>query len=216
MNDSISMIKKHKIVSIIRTDKDYEILPVVESLYKGGIRIVEVTLNTPNALESIKEIRKQFPDMLVGAGTVLNTSDVEAAIASGANFLLAPTLDKDSILLANEEDVLIVPGVFTPTEAWQAYNYGAKIIKLFPVATLGSSYISDIHGPLPQLEIMAVGGINLDNAKEFLEKGSCSLGIGGSLVNNKDIAKKDFLSIEEKAKDFVEIAKQFKQDQKSN
>lgn len=210
MEHNISMIKKYKIISIIRLHDEYDILPIVESLYKGGIRIVEVTLNTPNALSSIKNIREKHPDMIVGAGTILDETDVKNAVNSGASFLLSPILDKKSIEMANKHNILIVPGIFTPTEALRAYEYGARMIKLFPARSLGASYISDLKGPLSQLDIMAVGGIDLNNAGEFLEKGSCSLGIGSSIVSNSDVENGDFLEIEKKAREFVKLREKVK------
>lgn len=206
MENTISMIKKHKIISIVRLDGDHDMLELVESLYKGGIRIVEVTLNTENALRSIREIKEQYPQMLVGAGTVLDEIDVKNALNSGASFLLSPILDKKSIEMANKHNVLMVPGVFTPTEALRAYEYGARMLKLFPARSVGPSYVSDLKGPLSELDIMAVGGVHIDNAKEFLEKGSCSLGIGSSIVSNKDVAEGNFLEIEKKAREFVKLA----------
>lgn len=207
MEKVISEIKKHKIISIIRINDSSQIESIASSLYKAGIRIVEVTLNTPNAFDAIKKIRKTYPDMIVGAGTVLDEIGAKLAIDSGASFLLSPILDKKSIELANRYNVLMVPGILTPTEAVKAYSYGARMIKLFPARNLKASYISDLKGPLPQLDIMAVGGISLENAEEFLVKGTCSLGIGGSIVNNDDIEKGNFLEIENKARKFVEIAK---------
>ncbi|WP_130805829.1 bifunctional 4-hydroxy-2-oxoglutarate aldolase/2-dehydro-3-deoxy-phosphogluconate aldolase [Senegalia massiliensis] len=207
MEKIINKIKKHKIISIIRINESSQIESIVESLYKGGIRIVEVTLNTPNAFEAIKKIRKIYPDMIVGAGTVLDEMSAKLAIDSGASFLLSPILDKKTIELSNRYNILMVPGVLTPTEALTAYNYGARMIKVFPARSLRPSYISDLKGPLPQLDIMAVGGVSLENSEEFLSKGCCSLGIGGSIVNNYDIEKGNFSEIENKAKKFVEIAK---------
>ncbi len=206
MENTISMIKKHKIISIVRLDGDHNMLELVESLYKGGIRIVEVTLNTENALRSIREIKEKYPQMLVGAGTVLDEIDVKNALNSGASFLLSPILDKKSIEMANKHNVLMVPGVFTPTEALRAYEYGARMLKLFPARSVGPSYVSDLKGPLSELDIMAVGGVHIDKAREFLEKGSCSLGIGSSIVSNKDVAEGNFLEIEKKAREFVKLA----------
>ncbi len=200
MENTISMIKEHKIISIVRLDGDHDMLELVESLYQGGIRIVEVTLNTENALKSIREIKEKYPQMLVGAGTVLDEIDVKNALNSGASFLLSPILDKKSIEMANKHNVLMVPGVFTPTEALRAYEYGARMLKLFPARSVGPSYVSDLKGPLSELDIMAVGGVHMDNAREFLEKGSCSLGIGSSIVSNKDVAEGNFLEIEKKAR----------------
>ncbi|MUV37060.1 2-dehydro-3-deoxy-phosphogluconate aldolase [Lentibacillus sp. JNUCC-1] len=209
MDSVINQIKKEKIVSIIRGNSADELEATVESLYKGGIRIVEITMNTPGAIEGIENISKSFPDLIVGAGTVLDPETARNAILAGADFLLAPTLNIDTLKLATRYNVLCVPGVLTPTEALTAHEHGARMIKVFPVRALGPSYISDIKAPLNQLEIMAVGGVSLSNAREFLKAGCCSLGIGSSLVDNQSVYDKDFINIEEKAKRFVELAGEF-------
>lgn len=211
----IEKIKRHKIVAIIRTDSINELEQTVESLYKGGIRIVEVTLNTPGALEGIRLLQNKFPELIVGAGTVLDPESARQSILSGASFLLAPTLKESSISMANRYNTFIVPGVLTPTEALTAYEYGARMVKIFPASSVGSRYISDLNGPLSQIDIMAVGGISLENAKEFLEAGSCALGIGSALVNNKLVKQGDFSEIEKRARDFVEIANRFESSKNS-
>lgn len=210
MNTVIDEIKNNQIVAIIRADSTETLEHTVESLYKGGVRIVEVTMNTPGALKGIERIRNLYPELVIGAGTVLDPESARLAILSGASFLLAPTLKESTISVANRYNTPIIPGVLTPTEALTAYEYGAKMVKIFPVRSLGPSYISDLKEPLSQLDIMAVGGISLSNAQGFLNAGTCSLGVGSSLVDNKLIAKGDYAEIETRAKAFVEIVNRFK------
>lgn len=210
MNAVINEIKNNQIVAIIRADSTEALEYTVESLYKGGVRIVEVTMNTPGALKGIERLKNLYPELVIGAGTVLDPESARLAILSGASFLLAPTLKESTISVANRYNTPIIPGVLTPTEALTAYEYGAKMVKVFPVRSLGPSYISDLKGPLSQLDIMAVGGISLSNAEDFLNAGTCSLGVGSSLVDNKLIAKGDYVEIEKRAKAFVEIVNRFK------
>lgn len=210
MDNVIYTIKKEKIVSIIRADSTTNLEATVDSLYKGGIRIVEVTKNTPGAMKGIEKIQNLYPDLLVGAGTVLDPETARQAILSGADFLLAPTLNTDTLAMANRYNVLLVPGILTPTEALTAYEHGARMIKVFPIRNLGASYISDIKGPLNQLNVMAVGGVSLTNAEDLLKAGSCSLGVGSSLVDQKLVAKKEFSEIENRAKRFVKTTEQYK------
>lgn len=204
----LDSIKKHKIVAIIRTDSLADLELTVESLYRGGIRIVEVTLNTPGALEGIESLTKKFPDLVVGAGTVLDPESARQSILSGATFLLAPTLKESTLHMANRYGTFIVPGVLTPTEALTAYEAGARMVKIFPARSVGPNYIKDLKGPLPHIEVMAVGGISSDNAEAFFKAGCSALGIGSALVDNKLVKQGNFQEIEKRAKEFVTIADQ--------
>ena len=206
MHPIVVEIQKEKIVSIIRTESIQDLEEVVTALYEGGIRVVEITLNTPGALKGIEMIRLKFPEMVVGAGTVLDGETARIAILAGASFLLAPMLNEGSILMANRYQVPIIPGVMTPTEIMKAYELGAQIVKVFPMNTLGIQYLKDLRGPLPQVHVMPVGGVNLDNIKEYLDAGSFAVGIGSSLVSNQLIIERNFKEIHSRAKRFVERA----------
>lgn len=205
MNDSIERINKEKLVAIIRVENNDAIERVVTSLYNGGIRVIEVTMNTPGALEAIKRINTMYKDLAVGAGTVLDAETARQAIMAGASFLLAPTLSEETIKMGNRYGVPVIPGVMTPTEALTAYELGAQTVKIFPVRSLGPDYVKDLRGPLPFLNVMAVGGISLDNVETFLSKGWNSIGIGGSLVNQQLIDEGNFEELKNRARKFVEI-----------
>lgn len=202
----IDRISEEKIVSIIRAESTENLLSTVNSLYKGGIRMVEVTMNTPGALKGIEELKALYPDLIIGAGTVLDSETAVLSIMAGASFLLAPTLNRKTIEAANRYDVPLIPGVFTPTEALTAYEYGAKMVKIFPIRKLGPAFLTDLKGPLPFIQTMAVGGISLENAKDYLEAGATSLGVGSSLVDDEVVKKGNFEEIERRAFHFVEIA----------
>jgi len=204
--DILNAIKKYKITAIVRGTEAEKATEVARSLYAGGIRLIEVTFNTEGAAEMIAAIKKEMGDkMHIGAGTVLDSETAKQAIYAGAEFILSPSTDRGMIELCNTYGKVAIPGIATPTEAVKAMKMGAEIIKFFPAAASGSNYMKSIKGPLDHVEIIAVGGINLDNAREFLDKGAVGLGIGSSLVNNDYIENNDFDKIENKARDFTDI-----------
>lgn len=207
MSDILEEIKREKIVAIIRASSSENIMRTVESLYQGGIRLVEVTMNTPGALDAIGKLKTLKGDLHIGAGTVLDAESAVAAIRSGAKFLLAPTLDERAIRAANRYGVPLIPGVLTPTEALRAYEFGAKMVKIFPIRSFGPDYLKDIKGPLPFIQTMVVGGVSIDNISKYLKAGACSAGIGSSLVDNQLIETGNYDEIERRAKQFVQAAK---------
>ncbi|WP_082233213.1 bifunctional 4-hydroxy-2-oxoglutarate aldolase/2-dehydro-3-deoxy-phosphogluconate aldolase [Halobacillus massiliensis] len=201
----IDVINNEKAVAIIRLDNNDKVEKLADSLYEGGIRVLEVTLNTPGAFQSIQSIKEKYSDLLVGAGTVLDGESARSAISAGADFLLAPTLSKETIETGNRYGVPVIPGVFTPTEALQAYEYGAQMVKVFPVRSVGETFAKDLNGPLPFIKVMAVGGVSLENFEAYLEKGWHSAGIGSSLVNPALINNENYAEITERAEKFIEI-----------
>ncbi|MEH7239328.1 bifunctional 4-hydroxy-2-oxoglutarate aldolase/2-dehydro-3-deoxy-phosphogluconate aldolase [Bacillus sp. JJ1562] len=202
---TLEKIKMLKLVAIIRNKSAKGLENTVKSLYEGGIRAIEITTNTPGAFKGIEWIKENYPDVLVGAGTVLDSETARLAVLSGAEFILSPTLKKETIETANRYDITIIPGVYTPTEILTAYEYGAKMVKIFPIRQLGPKYIRDLMGPLPFLQVMAVGGISIENAGDFMNAGAVSLGIGGSLVDEKLVQLGDFKEIERRAASFVQL-----------
>jgi 2-dehydro-3-deoxyphosphogluconate aldolase / (4S)-4-hydroxy-2-oxoglutarate aldolase len=208
LQDILQKIREEKIISIIRCKNANDLEGVIASLYDGGIRLVEITMNTPNALQGIEMIQQKYPDMLVGAGTVLDEETARLAILSGARFLLAPTLDEESIRMANRYSIPMIPGVLTPTEILKACEAGAQVVKVFPIRSFGPQYIKDIKGPLPHANIIPVGGVNIENAKEYLDSGSFAVGIGTPLVNDQLIEQKNYGEIYNRAKRLIEAVKQ--------
>lgn len=201
----IQLILKERLIAIIRVNDNTLMEQIVTSLSNGGIRVIEITLNTPKAFESIRKVNRLFPHLLIGAGTVLTEEMAKEAIQAGAKFILAPTLSKSTIQAGLKENIPVIPGVMTPTEAYTAHKYGAEIIKFFPTGSLGSSFAKDIAGPLPFIKLMGVGGITLSNTEVYLTSGWHSLGIGSQLVNNELVKKRDFEEIEKRARKFIEI-----------
>lgn len=204
---SLEQILQHKIVAILRGFSASDVMNIATALYDGGIRLIEVTMNSDNALNLIKKISIEFENrMLVGAGTVLTVEDARSAIDAGAKFLISPTLDIDVIKTAKDNAIVSIPGAYTPTEIFTAHQNGADIIKIFPAQT--PDYLKQVLAPLNHVLLMPTGGIDVNNINAYKKAGACSFGIGSSLVSNKE--KMDelyFQNITIKAKHFVEAIK---------
>jgi 2-dehydro-3-deoxyphosphogluconate aldolase/(4S)-4-hydroxy-2-oxoglutarate aldolase len=179
---SLEHILRYKIVAILRGCTPERVPDIVAALVESGVRLLEITLNSPGALDLIRWASETVGDrLLVGAGTVLTPAEAEMAIDAGARFILSPSLDIETIGVTKELGAVSIPGAFTPTEILTAWRSGADIVKVFP-ASVGASYIRDIRGPLPQIRLMPTGGVNLLNIREFRAAGAVAYGIGSALV----------------------------------
>ena len=207
---TLSQILQHKIVAILRGANPNDVLKIAEALHKGGIKLLEITFNSPNALELLKKLSSQMKnEMLIGMGTVLNAATAKQAMAAGAKFILSPTFNPETIQATKEAGAVSIPGAFTATEILMAYENGADIVKVFP-ASAGADYIKDIRGPLPHIPLMPTGGVTINNVSNFFKAGAVAVGIGSDLVNTKQEVNHEYLRLlSGKAKAFVEIAKNF-------
>lgn len=183
---TLQQIVQYRVVAILRGIDAAHILPIAEALHAGGIRLLEITLNSRDALNAIKEVAGQWGDRLVvGAGTVLSPEEAEAAVAAGAQFILSPSLDIPTIQKTKELGALSIPGAFTATEIVTAWRSGADLVKVFP-ASVGPAYFRDLRGPLPHIPLMPTGGVNLENIRQFQKAGAAAFGIGSALVRATD------------------------------
>ncbi len=198
-------IGKTKVISIIRGIESRDCLEVISALYAGGIRCLEITMNTPGALAMITEARES-KDILVGAGTVLSVDDATRAIDAGAQFVLAPCLDVEVIRCCLDRDVLPIPGIFTPTEMLLAHNSGAELLKVFPAGSVGPQYIKDLLGPFAGMRLLPVGGVSLENTAAFISAGSYAVGVGSFLANPSLAKQKDFATIRQRSEQFIALA----------
>src|SRR5699024_6223324 len=161
-----------------------------------------------NALFLIEKAKREFrEEVIVGAGTVLNESSAQEAIQAGAEFIFAPTLNQKVIQVANHYEKIVIPGVMTPTEIYQAYEWGADAVKIFPASVLGSQFINDIKGPLGHIPIVPTGGIGLDNISDFMKEGVIAVGVGGTLMNKQYIQDNDWKALTDLANQFTEKVK---------
>lgn len=209
MTDVLQQLKSSKVIAIIRGIEPAQAQPLFEALEGGGIKLAEVTLNTPNALQIIQMMRKKYEGrMVIGAGTVLNAAYADEAIRAGAQFLISPNVDQGMIERALANEVLPIPGALTPTEIVQAMNFGASTVKLFPCSSLGPSYLKELKGPLSDVNLLAVGGITKDNAATYLKAGAFSIGIGGSLIALSEIQNGNYQAITTYAKQLMAAVNQ--------
>jgi 2-dehydro-3-deoxyphosphogluconate aldolase/(4S)-4-hydroxy-2-oxoglutarate aldolase len=193
------------IVAIMRRTDAALAVETAEALLAGGVSVVELTLNTPGAEEMLRTLSERVGDrMLVGAGTVLTALDARRALGAGARFIVSPHTDADVIAAARRAGVPAIPGAFTPTEIVRAWQLGASIVKLFPVGSVGPRYLKDVLAPLTDIPLLPTGGVTLDNAAEFIRAGARGLGLGSDLVPPRAVAERDFGSITERARRFVE------------
>ena len=203
--DILRTIMDHKIVAVVRNANDGDIVDIANALLEGGVKILEVTAESPNFLSSIKQVRNKLGDkIIVGAGTVLDSETARTAIMAGAQFIFSPTVNNETIQITKRYGVISIPGAMTPTEILNAHEQGADIIKVFPANVLGPRYLKDVHGPLPYINLMPTGGINLSNIQEYFQNGAVAVGIGSTLVNTKkEVNENSLREITEKSKQFV-------------
>ncbi len=194
------------IVAVVRFSSPDPLVRVVEALAAGGVTVAEVTFTVPDALEVIRAAKRQLGDrVLLGAGTVLDPETARAALLAGAEFIVAPTVNREVIALCRRYDKLVMPGAFTPTEVLAAWEAGADIVKVFPAEVLGPPFFKALAGPLPQVKLMPTGGVDLTTATEYLRAGAVCLGVGGQLVDPKAVAAGDFARITELAREYAGI-----------
>lgn len=203
----LSQILETKIVAIIRGANPKDVLQIAKALHKGGIKALEITINSPKALAVIEELTDLLDgEVLVGAGTVLDAETARAAISAGAKFIISPVTDIETIKMTKRYGIVSIPGAFTPTEILTAYAGGGDIIKVFP-ASSAIQFIKDIRGPLGHIPLMPTGGVNLENIKEYQKAGAVAFGIGSALVDTKTEVTEDYLKLlADKAGKYIEAA----------
>lgn len=197
-------LKESGLVAVIRRPKQSQIHSIAEALVEGGVGALEITLDTPGALQMIKDLKDTYKDrVLVGAGTVLDATTAKGAIDAGSDFVFCPIFDLETVQITNRYGRISIPGVMTPTEIVQAYSAGADILKIFPGAALGESYIKDLQGPLGHIPMMPTGGVSLDNVETFIKNGAIAVGAGGTLVDGKAVAEERYEVLTEITKQFI-------------
>jgi len=205
---TLQRILKSGIVAVVRSESSAALVKVVQALAEGGVTAAEVTFTVPDAVEVIRQIRREVGDAVVlGAGTVLDSETARAAILAGAEYIVAPTLNLDVIRLCRRYDKVVMPGAFTPTEVLAAWEAGADVVKIFPADVGGPAYLKALRGPLPQIRLMPTGGVDLSTAESFLKAGACCLGVGSALVDPNAIASGDFARIRDLAAQYAAIVR---------
>lgn len=201
----LKRIENTGIIAVVRADNIKEAKRIAYACMAGNIDSIEITFTVPGANEVIKTLVEEFRDnLLVGAGTVLDSETARIAILAGAKYIVSPSFDLGTAKLCNKYQIPYIPGCMTITEIVTAMEAGADIIKIFPGSTFGPSIISAIKGPIPQVNLMPTGGVNLDNVGQWIKNGCIAVGVGGSLTKG---SKEE---ITETGKQFVERIKEAK------
>ena len=198
------------IVPVVRASSAREARIAADAVCEGGIPIVEITMTVPGAVEVIRELAKDSSSsVLVGAGTVLNAEAARRCLEAGAQFLVSPGLNLQTVELAKREGKLMIAGALTPTEIMMAWEAGSDFVKVFPCGSMGGAkYIKALRGPLPQVPLVPTGGVNLNTAAEFIEAGAVALGVGGELIQAEVLKSNNPEIIVENARKFLTIVKQ--------
>jgi 2-dehydro-3-deoxyphosphogluconate aldolase/(4S)-4-hydroxy-2-oxoglutarate aldolase len=207
--EALEKIRSVGLIPIVRTPSPEDASRAAEAIIRGGIGIAEVTMTVPNAIRVMEQVVEKYGDeVLLGAGTILDPETCRAAILAGAEFIVTPSLDVRVIETARRYSKPCFPGALTPTEVVTAWQAGADMVKIFPCGPVGGpKYIKALRGPLPQIEFVPTGGVNLETTPEFIKAGASAVAVGSELVNLKVLREGKLETITETAKKFMEAVR---------
>ena len=206
--DIIAKLKKEKVVAVVRAESKEQGEKIIDSIVKGGINFIEITMTVPGAVDIIKELSEKYksnPDVVIGAGTVLDPETARMVILAGAKYVVSPSLNPETVKMCNRYRVPVMPGIMTVKEAVEALELGVDILKVFPGNAFGPSIIKAFKGPLPQACFMPTGGVSVENAHEWIKNGAVAVGTGSNLTAGAKTG--DYESITKIASDFVNAVK---------
>ncbi len=211
--DRVEIIKQIEdigVVPVVRAASADEAMRAIEAIKAGGVNVLEITMTVPGAIKVIEKVADKYgSDVLVGAGTVLDPETARECMLAGAQFIVSPALNLDTIAICLQNGVPVIPGALTPTEVVSAWNAGADLVKIFPAGAVGGpSYLKNLKGPLPQIKMIPTGGVSLATAADFIKAGACALGVGTDLVDVKAIRAGETHIVTERARQFVEIVRE--------
>ena len=198
------------LVPVLRAESEAQALALADAIAAGGVTVLEVTMTVPGAIRVMRRLAEERPDILIGAGTVLDPETARMCILEGAQFVVSPALNVKTIEMCHRYGVAVLPGALTPTEIVTAWEAGADVVKIFPASALGGAkYLKSVKAPLPQVEMIPTGGVSQATAAEFLEAGAFALGVGADLVNLKAISEGHPEIITESARKYLAIVRKF-------
>ena len=207
----VEKLREIGLVPVLRAESEEQALGIASAIADGGVTVLEITMTVPGAIRVMSRLTKDRPDILIGAGTVLDAETARMCMLEGAQFVVSPALNLQTIEMCHRYSIPVLPGALTPTEVVTAWQAGADVIKVFPASALGGAkYLKSLKAPLPQVEMIPTGGVSLATAKEFLEAGSFALGVGADLVDTKAMAEGKPEKITESAKKYLEIVREFR------
>ena len=213
----LSAILEIGIVPVVRTESAEGAIQAIDAIYRGGIRVAEITMTVPGALRALEKVADKFGDRIIlGAGTVLDPETARACILAGAEFIVTPSLNAATIELAKRYSKVIAPGALTPTEVVTAWQAGGDVIKVFPCSAVGGAkYIKALRAPFPQIEMIPTGGVNLETIGDFLRAGACAVAVGAELIDNANISAGRFEVFEDRAKRFLDVIRSTREQMKA-
>ena len=207
----INKLREIGLVPVLRADSEEQALALATAVAAGGVNVMEVTMTVPGAIRVMARLAKERPDILIGAGTVLDPETARICILEGATFIVSPALNIKTIEMCHRYGVPVLPGALTPTEVVTAWQAGADVVKVFPASAMGGAkYLKALKAPMPQVELIPTGGVSQATAVEFLEAGAFALGVGADLVNPKLIADGHPETITENAAKYLNIVRGFR------
>jgi 2-dehydro-3-deoxyphosphogluconate aldolase/(4S)-4-hydroxy-2-oxoglutarate aldolase len=203
-------IKKIGLVPVLRAESEEQAMALASAIADGGVTCLEVTMTVPGAVKVIARLAKERPEILLGAGTVLDAETAKACVGEGATFIVSPAFDEKTVEYCGKHGVAALPGALTPTEVIRAWNAGADVVKIFPASALGGAkYLKSLKAPLPNIEMIPTGGVSLATAHEFLDAGAYALGVGADLVDTRAIKAGHPATVTAHAQKYMEIVRGF-------
>lgn len=206
-DETMRRIRQLGLIPVIRAESADEAMRAVAAIKEGGISVLEITMTVPGAVKMIEKVAERYgSEVVIGAGTVLDAETARACMLAGAQFIVSPALNLETIACCRRYSIPVMPGALTPTEVVTAWQAGADIVKVFPCnAVGGASYIKALKAPLPQIELVPTGGVSLTTAADFLKAGACALGVGADLVDTKALRQGQDQVITDRARQYVQI-----------
>lgn len=199
----LTLFEQKPVVGILRGVDEVSLAGVLEAAFSGGLRFLEITLNTPGAFPLIKKAVEQFPDFCIGAGTVLSAEAAKRAVDAGAKFIVAPDLNDSVAEYCVKNNLAFFPGALTPTEIAKAWSSGATMVKVFPASQMGPSYFKVLKGPFEQIKLMAVGGVGPKNISEYFSAGASAVALGGSIFSLSRMANREYNAMQKDIEEFM-------------
>ena len=204
----LALLKRHRAIAVIRAQKKYLARQMALAVASGGMQLIEITWNTPQAEELIAQLRVELPNCTIGTGTLLNLEQMHRAINAGAQFFFTPHVDLKIIQAAVNHKVPVIPGALTPTEIVTAWTYGASCVKVFPVQAMGgAAYIKSLQAPLGQIPLIPTGGVTVENAPDFLRAGAIAIGLSSELFPKDLVFSENWDLITRQAEKLIEKMK---------
>ena len=209
----LQRIRATGLIPVVRAESADLAMRAVEAIKAGGVDVLEVTMTVPGAIDVIAKLAATFgAEVVIGAGTVLDFDTANKCVQAGAQFIVSPALNEETISFCRRNDVAVFPGALTPTEVVRAWNAGADAVKVFPAGAVGgASYLKALKAPLPQIELVPTGGVSLKTAADFIKAGAMALGVGADLVDTKALREDRDEVIAERARQFLEIVREARQ-----